>query len=350
MTDGPRHGILFAAAEHGSANVVLPVLRACADREPTGWVGLIPAQERFLIVNRVARGPRGLSGLPWRRFDLCVTGSSASHGLERAIWRHCRADGIKSLCILDQHKDIAERFGPNRSRLWPDRICVMNVAARRELLRLGVPAKKIVVSGSPYLAAPPDSRISASQRLRLRKALGLKDRKMITFCTEYIAKAGQKARYGYDEHLVLSDLKRVLERTALDPVVYIRLHPNDSAGEYRRYLREARPGITFRLVHRDPGNQLLQASDLVIGMSSIILVEAARLGLPVISYQPDAGRRAFVFDEHMRRSLVRECAGLARKVRALLGHPSIMPPRRDHGSADPVKRILAAMSALRSHP
>ena len=97
----------------------------------------------------------------------------------------------------------------------------------------------------------------------------------------------------------------------------IRLHPNDSAVCYGSLKRTDFADI--KMIEKDPGNKLLQISDIVIGMSSIILAESFMLGLNIISYQPVRDKsRIYVYDERILDNLVCSRSALKKRILELL--------------------------------
>jgi len=308
--------ILFAASEYGSFNMVYRVMKACSGRYGIGYMGLDPASGERPIIKEPVIGIKKINNGQLKNFDIFVTGSSALSDLEYTLWGRAGDMNKRSICILDQHKQLEERFTRNGKRILPDAICVMNEDARKSLLKLGVDKDKIIVTGSPYLADIAGYKISASRRRALRKRLCAGNKKVVTFCTEYMVKTPQRHKYGYDEHTLLDDILSCLNDLGqYDFRLHIRLHPNDEKRLYGKYAGKTFGNTEVIIAEDDPEYKMLQVSDIVIGMSSIILVAASMLSLPIISYQPAKDKkRIFKYDDIIGRNLVTDRRALSRAI------------------------------------
>ena len=319
--------ILFAASEHGSFNMIYPVLKACSGRYGIGYVGIKPVPVPYSRLEN---------------FDVVVTGSTVGAEMECNLWKRARGMDKPAICILDQHKQVSERFTRNGKAVLPDTICVMNDDARKALLRWGISKEKVVVTGSPYLAGILSYKTMAAERKRLKKDLSIGDKKVITFCTEYMVKAGQKDKFGYDEYTLLDELLSQLNRFGLRHFrVYIRLHPNDTRSLYKKYANKTFGNTEVKISDDDPEYKLLQISDVVIGMSSIILVVSSMLGLPIISYQPMKVKgNVFKYNDVISRNLVMNKNSFRRLLNDRLSGKYGYSKREDKKSVNAVGKIL----------
>jgi hypothetical protein len=83
--------------------------------------------------------------------------------------------------------------------------------------------------------------------------------------------------------------EEILDSSALispRPFLALRLHPKNSREEFARYLAE----VDFVSQGGD-ALELIWSSDLVLGMSSILLMEAALAGRPTLSVVPRESER-----------------------------------------------------------
>ena len=334
--------ILFAASEHGSFNMVYPVLKACVGKYGIGYIGIRPISGVGLMFQKVTGHTARLPNTQLKDFDIFVTGSTARLGTEYMIWQQAADMRKKSICILDQHKQVRERFVRQGKRVLPDTICVMNNGARNALLKFGVDKKKVRVTGSPYLAEILRYKSSLSDRQKLRRRLLLRDKKVITFCTEYIVKAGQKDKHGYDEYMLLDDIIRQLNRFGSYCFrLYIKLHPNDVKALYKKYDNKTFGNIEVKVIESDPEYKLLQISDVVIGMDSIILVVSAMLGLSTISYQSVSNKKnAFIYNEVIKKNLVMSKKGFRRRLDDILAGKRRQITMMNDRALNPIRKIM----------
>jgi predicted glycosyltransferase len=335
--------MLFAASEYGSFNMVYRIMKACSGRYEVGYMGLGPVSDKGLITKESMNGIKKINNEQLKNFDIFVTGSSALSGLEYALWGKARDMGKRSICILDQHKQLKERFTRNGKRILPDTICVMNEDARKSLLKWGVDKDRIIVTGSPYLADIAGYKIGMLQRRTLRKKLLIGNKKVVTFCTEYMVKAGQKSEHGYDEHALLDDILNCLSSLSrYDFKLCIRLHPNDKEKFYKKYAGKTFGNTEVIIAEDDPEYRLLQVSDVVIGMSSIILVAASMLGLPIISYQPAKDKKKiFKYNEIIGRNLVTGRRALGRAISDRLLKKTGRAKLKSGALYNPIDKILS---------
>jgi len=152
-----------------------------------------------------------------------------------------------------------------------------------------------VITGQPALddLALYRQRNTAEHRLALREALGISpSERLLLFASQPIAEVfgsdpGRPSYLGYTEHTVLNALVPALEtiakRDALKMTMLIRPHPR----EQKRDLESWRSDYLRILVSADgDGRELAMASDLVMGMTSMLLLEACLLGCLIASLQP----------------------------------------------------------------
>ena len=150
---------------------------------------------------------------------------------------------------------------------------------------MGPRAARAALRHSLFPAAPEDARIAV-------------------FVSELSTGLGGEARYrrspGYSLHgegtsdrrtdIVAQEAVRALQQAG--PVwTVLRLHPKQDRAS------EAGLAALFDQVSQtEPALDLCLAADLVCGMTSVLLIEAAALGLPVLSIVPQAEEREWLGD------------------------------------------------------
>lgn len=311
--------ILFVVTQHGSFNVVYPVLKACAGKYRIGYWGLKDIEEKALASKKILTDNMEVDFSGLDEFDLFVTGTSPAGEIETRIWEHANVLKKNSVAILDAAKECRERFIKKGRSSFPCIVCVPDGRGVKALADLGMGGERVIITGSPYLENTADGKLSASEIQALRSRLSLHGRKVVTFCTEYIASAHEREKYGYDELMILDDIIAYAgscDRT--DFKLLIRLHPKDSGNVYDKYINGIAQ-LDCGLITEDRGNKMLQVSDVVIGMSSVILVEAAILGLDIVSYQPVSGEhQAQRPHDIIERNLIVSRDGLYERLNLLL--------------------------------
>lgn len=226
---------------------------------------------------------------------------------ERHAWSWARKNGIQSVAVLDQWQNYGKRFNglddSSFSKSLPTRICVMDESAKVALIREGFPAGKIVVTGHPSLARLKriTSSPSAEPAGKLRKHLSCnKDDLLMLFISEPFSKTlGEDI--GFTEIDILEGLLDYMSGRP-DPdkcltrdgsiTLAIKLHPKNNYDSFER-LKKKHRRLWRRLKIRTLRNEydkteLLKSSDIIVGMSSIMLMESIASGKTTVSVQLDA--------------------------------------------------------------
>lgn len=243
--------------------------------------------------------------------DLIITGTSGDDFSERYLWQAARRKGIGSLAILDQWINYGLRFssyGLDRKDEYeknhlhpylPDFILVMDEEARLAMIRDGIEAERIIVSGQPYFDLLLQQQKHDNRRLIRETRQGLQiapNDYVIAFVSESISQdyrvsPGESPYWGYDEISILKELLQVLvpiSREETRPVhLLIKKHPLERSDNYLKLLNDSDCSkLRYQVAEGniDPWSLVL-ASDLVCGMSSMLLLESILLGRPTLSIQ-----------------------------------------------------------------
>lgn len=160
-------------------------------------------------------------------------------------------------------------------------IIVYGEASRRELIRLGGDAARILACGAPYLDQRPRQTGSVDPRLAARLGLRPQDRWILA------ATSGPGDRISHQHHqLVVQNLLR-LATTMPEVHLVIKLHRKDRAEHYKGL--QSVPGGRFHVLpFCEPGLPAsifdwLQGCPLVLTGASSVAVEAMLLDVPVIT-------------------------------------------------------------------
>lgn len=214
--------------------------------------------------------------------DSVLTGTSFEPGLDGRFWSAAGVVGVPAVALLDHWCNYLERFS-DRACLdcLPDALAVMDDAAASALRAIGFPPQRIHITGHPYLdeIAP----VTADERIVARRTLGVSDdRSVITFASEPIAPEAQRD-LGYTAAEALEAIRRATAAVAPGSLLIIRPHPRE------RQLA-APPGEPETIVARKGApREAIAASDVMTGIRSMLLLEAALAGIPTVSVRPNGG-------------------------------------------------------------
>lgn len=298
--------ILSICGDPGGASALAPVLQAIRATREWELESLAYATGTDVLARSGLPFERLTGGLPanalrerWDslRPDVLLCASSVNtDNYELRFIRLAKEHGIPSLGVLDYWSNYAKRFSAAAPLdTLPNRIAVMDNHAVEEMVADGFPRSILSVTGQPAFDGLVEKRrlFTEERRSTIRDSFGVKPGEwFVTFLSQPLAKLARVpgAAFrdpGYDE---LSVLPRVIEdlecaaRTAgRSGVLAVKRHPREDVS--------ALPADAefIRCRHANDVNvyELMMAADLIVGMSTVALVEACYLGCLVVSVQPD---------------------------------------------------------------
>lgn len=303
--------ILFFAHDPGGANAIAPLIPRLATRHAVHVYGKGPALAKLPGVEPFAEHE-----LTRIRPDFLVTGTSSNDMTEKRLWQQAAAAGIPSLAIVDHWCNYGIRFSSlDFSRLaefrqhcdcLPDYVLAIDDFARTEMIADGVPADRIRVLGNPHFEALVER---AHQTNSVREQFAGEGERLVTYASE----ANEEDAGHGPERGVVADLITLLQGTGAKLV--IRLHPKEDFGKYAEF--SACPNVI--LDKHTNGIALIMASDVVVSISSMFLIEAMILGKPVISYQPSVHSPAnFILTRNGVIPFINDKVRLAQELQASL--------------------------------
>jgi hypothetical protein len=213
-----------------------------------------------------------------------------------------RTNRIVSVGIVDALSNAAYRFrGREESPLVyaPDWLIVPDKWTKDDYISLGYPEDKVIICGHPHYdhVLSVKKSLEKADRDTLRKCLcpGIAcSQKVVTFLAEVSTGLNPEQYLSSKEYALTGrgfskGRTQIVIEEFLDAVKYIdsslylvlRLHPKNTLDEFKQYIRE------FHIVSAGGSPlELMYASDLVVGMSTLSLFEAAILGCPTLSILP----------------------------------------------------------------
>lgn len=280
--------------------------------------------------------------------DFMITGTGSDDFAEKYLWKAAEHLEIPCFALLDHWFNYGIRFSPyklveqklyeqdRRHPYLPTQILVMDETVRADMINEGFAAELIRVAGQPHFDALREqaSRFDAKARTEYRTAMGLGESDfLLAFISENVTepeKGDDLTQYdwGYTERSIFREALAALEPAAFAAKrrvrVVVKPHPNETIDSYSDLIAglsgEWVSAIVDASVHPV---RLCKAADLVCGMSSMVLVEAVILGLPVMSVQIGLLRdNPFVLAKKGVLASIVHPADLRRKLsEALNGNP-----------------------------
>lgn len=302
--------VLIFVEDPGAANFVAQLPAALAGR---GWSVKILASGHarehllrlgvhFETVQHLANASQILATIKPR--VLIVGTASNPNTLGLALVAEARSPRIESIGVVDAAMNPDHRFrGQTEKSLAyaPDWLLVVDKSTKSDYIALGYPAERVIVCGHPHYDYIRTVRMKLENEgqntLRQRVLPGVpKERKVIVFATDCSARlsrpqtgsladytlVGRKTSKGRTE-IVLEEFLDAVELVRPRPYLVLRLHPKDISGDYTRYLDE------FDLVSSgDSPFESIYAADLIVGLTTMLILEAALLGKLTLSVVPRA--------------------------------------------------------------
>lgn len=281
--------ILFFAHDPGGANAVAPLIPKLADNLLCVY-GQGPAAKIFNVPEYCGTAEQLFSSV---RPDLLITGTSAANKLEKELRLISKKNAVPCLAVLDFWSNYGIRFSPystaeknlyEQDKIFPflpDYLIVMDEYAKQQCILEGIPESVIYPFGNPHFDTIRSQR--HSDTAQIRAALLKNKKKLIVFASECTTED-----YGNG-----TELETVQDILSIMPDTYqlaIKKHPRDSKNKYSRYSE-------FVINEEYSSVQVISASDIVISKSSMMLIEAALLGKPIISYQKHAQTDSFILSK-----------------------------------------------------
>lgn len=294
-----QRNILFFSCEPGGAEVLIPLTQLLSAKKEYRVIVLSYGlgAERFsrkgiahCEINRVIQNDRSL--FESHQPDILITSATShpEHDMsEKYLWQTAKELAIPSLAILDQWQNYAIRFsGPTSNEnltYLPDYINSIDEIGKQEMIALGFASEKLLTFGHPYLSTIRDTfdKINVGDVIN---RLGLPaNPKVALFVSEPILEYYGRTR-GYDQYQALSIFLEAIKDNPDSYLPLIKLHPKDQPGRFKDII-QSYPQLTPLIVNTQLNSlECLAIADLIVGMTSIMLIEAFALGKIVISLQP----------------------------------------------------------------
>jgi hypothetical protein len=211
---------------------------------------------------------------------------------EKMLWVWAKEKNIPSIAVLDQWENYINRFsgrGTGECMMFmPDKICVMDELVKSEMMRDGFLEDRLCITGHPAIESFAKMiaayRKSPNREMLAESRSGLR----LLFFSQPIKKYYGNM-LGYDECTVLRDIVSAfsaLEKAIGEKIdLLCKLHPKNSKEDFRTLDRKKRAVARF-IVDEYPNCELIVGSDIIVGISSIMLLHSLLAGVPTISYIP----------------------------------------------------------------
>lgn len=304
------NGIAIVARQPGSATALAPLIHSLRDNTEIACLvlGLEHAIHAWNSMGITAQAVNSftdaLSHLVRAHPSLLLTGTSFNAVDDGHFWNWAREQSIPSIAFVDHWTNYRQRFSSAPDCPYdclPEYIAVIDTLMAQRLIEMDCPKQRILVMGHP--GWDDLIRWHHHDNLGLRRELA-GDSVLILFVSEPLARfygtKGTKNSLGYTEKDALALLFDVLDMVGKNRgetyTVAIKPHPLDNTPSVPIMIPSGKR-IRACLVEFDR-LELVAAAEVVIGMNSLLLYEAALMGKPVVALQPDRIYPSDLVDHH----------------------------------------------------
>lgn len=357
--------VAFYARQVGTAAAFAPVLRSlktpttemlllssAAAADALGEPGLVHSVSAFEDARALlcAQGP-----------DVVVTGTSEMVEDDAEYWAWARQRGVPSIAFVDQWVNYGPRFSPSgsgRVEVEPDIIAVVDARAESRMLEAGATPGRLVVVGSPALDDLRSRNDPAAESLRAKLLGEHRATRVALLATEPLPGSPDELRatHGFTDLECLGAALSVLSAQAVSArhriVAVLRAHPRDTPARLS-ILREPLDGVTI-LMRSDPKRAALLSADVVLGMRSMLLIEAAFAGRATVSVQLGRQTGSDLTDDREGIAVAESVASLDLAVRTALSCPWSPPgdatcPLRDLAGTERFRVLIERIASRMNH-
>jgi hypothetical protein len=229
-----------------------------------------------------------------QRPDIAVITASRAGNLEKRLIKKARFFNIPTVSPIENWGPFAGRFSDfsfgrfkNHMDYLPDHLLMVDKFALDRAVSENVPKNCMTIVGSIPLEIILASTKNKYSVNKTRSRVGAKkNQKIVVFPSQAlkIEMGTSSPEYpGYNETEALSDICTALSVVWPDCMLIIKLHPFETIENFHR--PDSLQNIQHNIIKNISGSDIISSSDLVIGMISNFLMEAASKNKPVISYQ-----------------------------------------------------------------
>jgi len=282
------------AGDAGGARALIPVIRKLRAHNESNVVCRAYAAA-LPIWEKEGFAPEAISS-DVSFFERVLLGTSVNETRwESEIILKAKEEKIRTVSVLDFWINYRERFlnGKNEFVL-PDVIAVMDNHAKKDMLALRFPDGCLRVTGTPALEELEkyqDPAVSDKAAEQLAEHLDLPSKsKKVLYVSQPLTELNAH-RLGFTEQEAMADFSQALYELTMATGTWvsaiIKVHPRDNA---RAYESLPRPNsyLTWRKIREEMEPRVVVAGcDVIVGMNSMLLLEACCMGKRVLSYQPN---------------------------------------------------------------
>ena len=188
---------------------------------------------------------------------------------------------------MDHWCGYNERFysfiNNKRKFIFPRKIFVSDIKSKIELSKsINYNKKNIIVSGNPSWDKFKLIKSNKNTKILNNKKFN-KNKKTLLFISEVISEEKRRIKYDFSELDILSNIITLYEDKYN---ILIKQHPREKNNKYSKFLNDHKNKNIILLRYELNIYDILYCCNIIIGMTSALLVELKLFGYNPLSYQP----------------------------------------------------------------
>jgi len=243
---------------------------------------------------------------------LVLTGAGTYNQIEHVFRLAARENDIRTVSIIDYWGDYKDRFGRMANGVWtssrPDCVCCIDSQSCNQLINeVGFKFNQIHVTGPPGIEKAMYTLQGLTRHTeRFRRQFDIEDDEttVVFFSEPFWVKPdgkvesgegamvdkGGEPRFGYTPDRILSSVAHSLaifgERSGSRIKLIVKPHPREYYEKLLPVIKRMRRKNIQIVLHPEANPyELIALSDMVIGMSTVAVLEAALIGKISVSVQ-----------------------------------------------------------------
>jgi hypothetical protein len=278
--------ILFFAHDPGGANAVKPLIMPLKQK---GYDVIIKGDGSALSILPDVEQYTGDTDLLIEKLrpDFVITGTSAADMTEKKLRKSAKKYDVPCMAILDAWvnynrftkyscNELRENGKYNETEYLPDYYIVMDEYAKQEAIKEGIPSEIIYPLGNPHFKSVRDAFDELNTEELRQKLLNGKE-KLVVWASECLIE-------DYGTGMELESLKDVIELMPDNVQLVVKPHPREKVDKFDGFKN-------IKIVRDITSREAIKSADIVMSMTSMVLIESIIGGKPCISYQIGADNK-----------------------------------------------------------
>lgn len=189
------------------------------------------------------------------------------------------------------YKDRFFSYIEKKNRLiLPKNIFVADKKSKKELSKsINVSKNKIIITGNP--SWDNINQFTKNKYIKKLNITGInKSKKNILFISEVISEEKYKIKYDFNEFEIL---EKIIKKFTLKYNIIIKKHPREKKYKYNKILNKNKKNV-FLFNEKQNILKLANQFDLIIGITSMLIIELKLSGFNPISLQPTSDKKPII--------------------------------------------------------